>query len=125
MDLADDPETNGSSSGYHSTHDSDEGVVSSLELENRLLKNEIASLNQEMSTVIQRSRTAQEGNVRVNKMAGFVEMRYCTNSVTFKLKIITDVCYYSSLTLSEMLIVYIPYFLLNYYYTHIVIRYFI
>lgn len=33
--------------------------VSSLELENKLLKNEVASLNQEMATVLQRSKDAQ------------------------------------------------------------------
>ena len=64
VDVADDPETNGSSSGYHSTHDSDDATMSSLELENRLLNNEITSLNQEMTTVIQRAKTAQEGELR-------------------------------------------------------------
>ncbi|XP_022330942.2 golgin subfamily A member 5-like [Crassostrea virginica] len=36
-----------------------EQKVSSLELENKLLKNEVASLNQEMATVLQRSKDAQ------------------------------------------------------------------
>ena len=71
VDLTDDPETNGSSSGYHSNHESDEGFVNSLELENRLLKNEIASLNEEMSTVIQRSRAAQEGTFQINDIEMF------------------------------------------------------
>ena len=35
--------------------------ISALELENRLLKNEVSSLNQEMTTVIQRAKTAQTG----------------------------------------------------------------
>ena len=35
--------------------------VSALELENRLLKNEIASLNQEMASVIQRAKDSQAG----------------------------------------------------------------
>jgi hypothetical protein len=38
-----------------------EQKVSSLELENKLLKNEVASLNQEMATVLQRSKDAQNG----------------------------------------------------------------
>ena len=38
-----------------------EQKVSSLELENKLLKNEVASLNQEMATVLQRSKDAQSG----------------------------------------------------------------
>lgn len=35
--------------------------LSSLELENRLLRNEIASLNQEMASVIQRAKDSQTG----------------------------------------------------------------
>lgn len=45
--------------------------VSSLELENKLLKNEVASLNQEMATVLQRSKDAQNGkwiNLRFQKV---------------------------------------------------------
>ncbi|KAK3093342.1 hypothetical protein FSP39_014263 [Pinctada imbricata] len=37
--------------------------ISSLELENKLLKNEVASLNQEMATVLQRSKDSQSGNL--------------------------------------------------------------
>ena len=57
---------NDSSSGYHSNHE-DSGAtmqqqqLSSLELENQLLKNEVASLNQEMSSIIQRAKSAQDG----------------------------------------------------------------
>lgn len=57
---------NDSSSGYHSNQE-DSGAtmqqqqLSSLELENQLLKNEVASLNQEMSSIMQRARDAQEG----------------------------------------------------------------
>ena len=36
--------------------------LSSLELENRLLRNEVASLNQEMASVIQRAKEAETGN---------------------------------------------------------------
>ncbi|KAL3873305.1 hypothetical protein ACJMK2_036441 [Sinanodonta woodiana] len=39
--------------------------VSSLELENRLLKNEVASLNQEMASVIQRAKDSQTELVRL------------------------------------------------------------
>ena len=38
--------------------------MSSLELENRLLKNEVASLNQEMTSVIHRAKSAQDGKYR-------------------------------------------------------------
>lgn len=41
--------------------------VSSLELENKLLKNEVASLNQEMATVLQRSKDAQNEAELVRK----------------------------------------------------------
>lgn len=47
-----------------STGDSQQ-KLSSLELENKLLKNEIASLNQEMSSVIQRSKTAKQGTFHI------------------------------------------------------------
>jgi len=66
VESHDDLVGNESSSGYHSNQE-DGGTqqqhVSSLELENRLLKNEVASLNQEMTTVIQRTKTATEGCV--------------------------------------------------------------
>jgi hypothetical protein len=58
---------NDSSSGYHSNQE-DGGAqqqLSALELENRLLKNEVASLNQEMTTVIQRTKSATEGKYQV------------------------------------------------------------
>lgn len=48
--------------------------VSSLELENKLLKNEVASLNQEMATVLQRSKDAQNGKW-IN--LGFSNMHFC------------------------------------------------
>ena len=64
VDAQDDLLGNDSSSGYHSNQE-DGGVqqqqLSALELENGLLKNEVASLNQEMTTVIQRTKTAAEG----------------------------------------------------------------
>lgn len=45
--------------------------VSSLELENKLLKNEVASLNQEMATVLQRSKDAQnEAELMRKKLEG-------------------------------------------------------
>ena len=37
--------------------------LSSLELENRLLKNEVASLNQEMSSLINRAKDSQDGKL--------------------------------------------------------------
>lgn len=64
IDMHEDPLGNtDSSSGYHSNHDENthQQHLSSLELENRLLKNEVASLNQEMSSVIQRAKSSQEG----------------------------------------------------------------
>ena len=39
--------------------------LSSLELENKLLKNEVASLNQEMSSALSRARKAQEGRYNI------------------------------------------------------------
>ena len=52
-----------SSSGYHSNQEDNasQQQLSSLELENNLLKNEVASLNQEMNSVIHRAKTAQDG----------------------------------------------------------------
>ena len=41
--------------------DDDTGSMTSVELENRLLKNEVSQLHQEMSSVIQRAREAQDG----------------------------------------------------------------
>jgi hypothetical protein len=53
----------GSDHSAHETeaHDDGDARVSSLELENRLLKNEVDSLNQEMAAVIQRAKNAQTG----------------------------------------------------------------
>ena len=51
-------------SGHHSNQ-GDGGVqqhLSSLELENQLLKNEVASLNQEMTSIIQRAKDSQKGD---------------------------------------------------------------
>ena len=50
----------------HSAPDSDppddsHTRLSALELENRLLKNEVASLNQEMASVIERAKNSQTG----------------------------------------------------------------
>ena len=44
------------------SHDS-QMTTSSLDLENRLLKSEIASLNQEMTTLVQRAKEAETGLV--------------------------------------------------------------
>ena len=57
---------NDSSSGYHSNQEDGGASVqqqqlSSLELENQLLKNEVVSLNQEMSSIIQRAKDSQDG----------------------------------------------------------------
>jgi uncharacterized protein YlxW (UPF0749 family) len=59
---------NGTSSGYHSSAEdvnSSNGLMqqhlSSLEHENQLLKNEVASLSQEMQSVIRRVQATQEG----------------------------------------------------------------
>ncbi|KAK2188634.1 hypothetical protein NP493_126g02011 [Ridgeia piscesae] len=62
------------SSGYHSNHE-DSGAtmqqqqLSSLELENQLLKNEVASLNQEMSSIIQRAKSAQDAMLKMQRQA--------------------------------------------------------
>jgi len=55
----------------HSNHDSvhsnqelesrDVMNTSSLDLENRLLKNEVASLNEEMSSLVQRAKDSEKG----------------------------------------------------------------
>ena len=53
-----------SSSGYHSNSEDNnqqQQQLSSLELENKLLKNEVASLNQEMTSVIKRAKDAHQG----------------------------------------------------------------
>ena len=63
LEIQDDLLGNESSSGYHSNQEdgSNQQQISALELEHRLLKNEVASLSQEMTTVIQRTKTSQEG----------------------------------------------------------------
>lgn len=57
-----------STNSVHSNQDNDthttgetQQKLSSLELENKLLKNEVASLNQEMASVIQRAKDSQSG----------------------------------------------------------------
>lgn len=63
--------------------------VSSLELENKLLKNEVASLNQEMATVLQRSKDAQNGkwiNLR------FQKEHYCSLQYRSRCKL-SNYCY--------------------------------
>ena len=64
-DIPDDATNNhDSSSGYHSNQEDSQppsSQVSALELENKLLKNEVASLNDEMRSVIQRAKDAQTG----------------------------------------------------------------
>ncbi|KAK7104738.1 golgin subfamily A member 5-like [Littorina saxatilis] len=55
------------------THDVGHTNVSSLELENRLLKNEVTSLNQEMASIIQRAKNAQSELVKTKeKMNDYV-----------------------------------------------------
>jgi hypothetical protein len=54
VDRGHDPRDSGHDPGEHQR-------LSSLELENKLLKNEVASLNQEMASVIYRAKTAQTG----------------------------------------------------------------
>lgn len=52
------------SSGYHSSGEQDsthQQHLSSLELENKLLRQEVDSLNQEMQSVIHRAQAANEG----------------------------------------------------------------
>lgn len=62
---------NGASSGYHSSgEDAGSSAVmlqhlTSMEHENQLLKNEIASLNQEMQSVIHRVQSTQEGTDQI------------------------------------------------------------
>jgi hypothetical protein len=58
--------TDSSSGGSHSNYEeihADEHL-SALELENKLLKSEVTSLNQEMTSVIQRAKNSQEGKGR-------------------------------------------------------------
>ena len=56
--------SNGQSSGYHSSTEDGTSLqqqMSALEVENELLRNEVASLNQEMQSVIRRVQTSNEG----------------------------------------------------------------
>ena len=64
LDIHEEQLAQDSSSGYHSNPEENNGTqqqLSSLELENRLLKNEVASLNQEMTSIIHRAKSAQDG----------------------------------------------------------------
>jgi hypothetical protein len=69
FEASDDSHSNANVPSSHTSgHQSrgDEGHIqqqqlSSLELENKLLRSEVASLNQEMASVIQRAKDAQEG----------------------------------------------------------------
>lgn len=66
------------SNSVHSSHDleshSNQMTSSSMDLENRLLKNEVASLNQEMSSLVQRAKDSQTELVRLKqKMADQVQ----------------------------------------------------
>ena len=56
-------ETQGMNESFHSNQ-SHGSHVTSLELENRLLKNEMQSLNEEMTAVIKRAKDSQEGSFR-------------------------------------------------------------
>lgn len=51
-----------SSTSSHGNGDQKSHELSNLRLENQLLRNEVQSLNQEMATLIQRSKGTQEGN---------------------------------------------------------------
>ena len=62
------------SSGYHSHDDDNKQATSSLELENRLLKNEVTSLNQEMASVIERAKNSQEGVWLFTEPCGFIDL---------------------------------------------------
>jgi len=56
--------SNGQSSGYHSSAEDGSTLqqqLSAVEVENQLLRNEVASLNQEMQSVIQRIQSSNEG----------------------------------------------------------------
>ena len=52
--------------------DSETQQNKSLELENQLLKNEITSLNHEMTSVIARARESQDGRFMVHYILGFL-----------------------------------------------------
>ena len=56
--------SNGQSSGYHSSAEDGSSLqqqLSAVEVENQLLRNEVASLNQEMQSVIRRMQSSNEG----------------------------------------------------------------
>jgi len=56
--------SNGQSSGYHSSAEDGSTLqqqLSAVEVENQLLRNEVASLNQEMQSVIRRIQSSNEG----------------------------------------------------------------
>jgi len=57
--------SNGQSSGYHSSAEDGSSTLqqqlSAVEVENQLLRNEVASLNQEMQSVMRRTQSANEG----------------------------------------------------------------
>jgi len=60
--------SNGQSSGYHSSAEDGSTLqqrLSAVEVENQLLRNEVASLNQEMQSVIRRMQASNEG-VRID-----------------------------------------------------------
>ena len=48
----------------------DQHQLSSLELENKLLKNEVASLNQEMASALNRAKKAQTGEYKLKNLKG-------------------------------------------------------
>lgn len=59
-----------------------EQKVSSLELENKLLKNEVASLNQEMATVLQRSKDAKNGLYpKIKEICNFRDISFSVREV--------------------------------------------
>ena len=59
--MKESPTASDNSAPETDTQDGGDTRVSALELENRLLKNEISSLNQEMASVIQRAKDSQAG----------------------------------------------------------------
>ncbi|XP_068108367.1 golgin subfamily A member 5 [Hyperolius riggenbachi] len=73
-DIHDGRASNTSSTSSHSNGDQKSQELSNLRLENQLLRNEVQSLNQEMATLIQRSKETQEelneARLRIEKWNG-------------------------------------------------------
>uniref|UniRef100_V9KED1 Golgin subfamily A member 5 n=1 Tax=Callorhinchus milii TaxID=7868 RepID=V9KED1_CALMI len=76
------PPNNAPSSGLSSKDESHSPELSNLRLENQLLRNEVSSLNQEMASLIQRSKQTQED---LNKSRKQIERWNSENSKTDRL----------------------------------------